>query len=208
MAKRYLLIGAGGKTGESYARLLQAHGHFVLWYDKNAEAVPSGLNGAQLERIPADALRWEILKDRFDVLTLTPGVPLNHTFIAEARGHGVEIITEVAYCAPYLQEMRMIGITGTDGKSTTTTLAAQLLRLSGHAAVECGNFGLPLSEIVLHQSGFKGKILVCELSSYQLEQPGGLQLDAEALNLKTVDVVDGDWQAAGVIVHDAHHVWM
>jgi UDP-N-acetylmuramoylalanine-D-glutamate ligase len=78
MAKRFLLIGAGGKTGESYARLLQAHGHFVLWYDKNAEAIPTGLDESLLEHIPADSLEWDRLKDRFDVLTLTPGVPLRH----------------------------------------------------------------------------------------------------------------------------------
>jgi UDP-N-acetylmuramoylalanine--D-glutamate ligase len=178
MSKRYLLIGAGGKTGESYARLLQSHGHFVLWYDKNSEAKPVGLDVTRLEHVPPDALQWEKLKDRFDILTLTPGVPLNSAFILKARDHGVTVISEVAYCAPYLQQMHIIGITGTDGKSTTTTLAAQLLRLLGQAAVECGNFGLPLSEIVLHESGFKGKTLVCELSSYQLEEPGDLRLEA------------------------------
>ncbi len=178
MKSRYLLIGAGGKTGESYARLLQTHGHHVLWYDKNATAVPTGLDGALLEHIAADALVWEKLKDRFDVLTLTPGVPLSHEFITVARSNGKTIITEVAYCAPFLEGMRIIGITGTDGKSTTTTLAAQILRLKGQPAVECGNFGLPLSEIVLHHAGFVGTTLVCELSSYQLEEPGKLQLDA------------------------------
>lgn len=178
MAKRFLLIGAGGKTGESYARLLQSHGHFVLWYDKNAEVRPTGLDEALLEHIPSDSLVWENLKDRFDVLTLTPGVPLRHPFIVMARQNGKNVISEVAYCAPYLKSMRIIGITGTDGKSTTTTLAAQLIRLSGQKAVECGNFGLPLSEIALHQAGFIGTILVCELSSYQLEEPGDLALDA------------------------------
>ncbi|AFM13484.1 UDP-N-acetylmuramoyl-L-alanine--D-glutamate ligase [Turneriella parva] len=178
MAKRFLLIGAGGKTGESYARLLQSHGHFVLWYDKNAEVRPTGLDEGLLEHIPSDSLVWENLKDRFDVLTLTPGVPLRHPFVLTARQKGKNVISEVAYCAPYLKSMRIIGITGTDGKSTTTTLAAQLIRLSGEKGVECGNFGLPLSEIALNQAGFIGAILVCELSSYQLEEPGDLALDA------------------------------
>ncbi len=178
MAQRYLLIGAAGKTGESYARLLQSHGHHVLWYDKNPEAAPKGLDPALTEQVPAAGLNFAALSGRIDFVTLTPGVPQNHPFVAEARDRGISVITEVAYCAPYLTGMRMVGITGTDGKSTTTTLIAQILRHLGLPAIECGNFGLPLSEIVLHGQGFRDKILVCELSSYQLEEPGGLALDA------------------------------
>lgn len=178
MAERILLIGAAGKTGASYAHLLQSHGHQVLWYDKNPAASPEGLRTSLLTQVPHDGLDLNILRGRIDRITLTPGVPLAHPFIVAARAENIPVVSEVAYCAPYLQDFKIIGITGTDGKSTTTTLIAQLLRSLGHAAVECGNFGLPLSEIVLHQPGFAGKTLVCELSSYQLEEPGTLALDA------------------------------
>lgn len=176
--RRYLLIGAAGKTGESYARLLQSHGNHVLWYDKNPDARPQGLNSELTEHVPADGLNFATLSKRIDCVTLTPGVPLKHPFIAEARASGIEIVTEVAYCAPYLDGMRIVGVTGTDGKSTTTTLIAQVLRFLGRPAIECGNFGLPLSEIALHLKGFSDKILVCELSSYQLEEPGKFELEA------------------------------
>mgnify|MGYP001614773974 CR=1 FL=1 len=178
MAERILLIGAAGKTGASYARLLQAHGHHVLWYDKNPAAAPQDLRADQLTLVPHDGLDLAQLRGKIDRITLTPGVPLAHPFIASARAENIPLISEVAYCAPYLQDFKIIGITGTDGKSTTTTLIAQTLRLLGQAAVECGNFGMPLSEIVLHRQGFAGKALVCELSSYQLEEPGALALDA------------------------------
>lgn len=178
MAERILLIGAAGKTGASYARLLQAHGNHVLWYDKNPAAVPEQLESTKLSVVPADGLDIAKLRGQFDRITLTPGVPLAHPFIAAARAENIPVVSEVAYCAPYLRDFKIIGITGTDGKSTTTTLVAQILRSLGVAAVECGNFGLPLSEIVLNQPSYDGKALVCELSSYQLEEPGELALDA------------------------------
>lgn len=184
MPERVLLLGAGGKTGESYARLLQAHGHHVLWYDKNPQQQPKNLNAALLTHVPHDALNFATLRNEFSVLTLTPGVPLALPFIAEARAAGKRVISEVAYTAPYLSGFRIVGITGTDGKSTTTTLLAQILQALGHPAIECGNFGIPLSEIALEKHRFEGKILACELSSYQLEEPGDLKLDAAVfLNL-------------------------
>ncbi|MBV6494474.1 MAG: UDP-N-acetylmuramoylalanine--D-glutamate ligase [Turneriella sp.] len=178
MPNRVLLLGAGGKTGESYARLLQKHGHHVLWYDKNSNAAPQGLAPHLTTHIPHDALDFAGLQNNFSVLTLTPGVPLSHPFIQEARNAGKKIISEVAYAAPYLVNYTILGVTGTDGKSTTTTLTAQLLRALGHDAIECGNFGIPLSQIILENEKYKNTILVCELSSYQLEEPGNLKLDA------------------------------
>lgn len=178
MAERVLLLGAGGKTGESYARLLQSHGHHVLWYDKNPKQAPKNLDPALTTHVAPDGLVFAQLRDSFSLLTLTPGVPLNQPFILEARAAGKPVISEIAYSAPYLADFKIIGITGTDGKSTTTTLIAQLLRQMGQGAIECGNFGIPLSQIVLEKENFAGKILACELSSYQLEEPGALKLDA------------------------------
>ncbi len=65
MAERILLIGAAGKTGTSYARLLQSHGHHVLWYDKNPAAAPEGLTGDQLTVVPHDRLNLESLRGQF-----------------------------------------------------------------------------------------------------------------------------------------------
>ena len=178
MAERILLIGAAGKTGASYARLLESHGHHVLWYDKNPLAVPEGLAADQLTVVPHDGLDLEHLRDQLDLITLTPGVPMAQPFIQAGRAEKIPVVSEVAYCAPFLNEFKIIGVTGTDGKSTTTTLIAQILRSLGVAAAECGNFGLPLSEIILQKSAYAGQVLVCELSSYQLEEPGELKLDA------------------------------
>lgn len=175
-AERVLLLGAGGKTGASYAALLQSHGHHVLWYDKNPAATPVNLNPEKLTHVPHDTLEFPALKDQFTLLTLTPGVPMAHPFIREARAAGVRVISEVAYTAPFLTDFRIIGITGTDGKSTTTTFTAQILRALGYPAMECGNFGMPFSEIILNKDDHAGKILVAEFSSYQLEEPGEIKL--------------------------------
>lgn len=174
--QRFLLLGAAGKTGLSYAKLLQSHGHHVLWYDKKPTAHPEDLDEHLLTHIAADALIFSKLQDAFDVLTLTPGVPLSLDFIREAETHGKKVVSEVAYCASYLRDFTIIGVTGTDGKSTTTTLIAQILRSLDKPALECGNFGIPLSEIVLNREKYENTVLVCELSSYQLERPGELSL--------------------------------
>lgn len=177
-SERVLLLGAGGKTGAAYAALLQSHGHHVLWYDKDPAAKPANLDPAHLTHVPHDALRFSALKDKISLLTLTPGVPMALPFITEARAAGIRVISEVGYVAPYLAGFQIIGITGTDGKSTTTTFTAQVLNRLGYPAMECGNFGIPLSEIALNKSLYSGKILVAEFSSYQLEEPGDLKIDA------------------------------
>ena len=106
----------------------------------------------------------------FDALVVSPGVPLNtHPLAAKARAAGVPIIGDIELFAQARAELPMhwvVGITGTNGKSTTTALVHHILKTAGKPAVMGGNIGLP----ILAQEPLPfGGVYVLELSSYQID---------------------------------------
>ncbi|MCL1902684.1 MAG: UDP-N-acetylmuramoyl-L-alanine--D-glutamate ligase [Alphaproteobacteria bacterium] len=101
--------------------------------------------------------------DTFDITVISPGIPP-----AKIINRPKKFTSEIELGLNNLPDgARVIAITGTDGKSTTTTLTAQILKEAGHPAVACGNFGYPLADAVLDHGA--GTIFVVELSSYQLD---------------------------------------
>src|SRR2546428_2663164 len=165
--RRALVVGLG-KSGVAAARLLATHGAWVaVADDKGGDALAESLR--QLEGVPYErhlaGLREEAFRGR-DLVVVSPGVPLSTHHLAEARARGVEVIGEVELASRFVEEP-ILGITGTNGKSTTTALTAHLLRTAGKKVFAGGNLGDALSNRVL--SGGKLDATVCELSSYQLE---------------------------------------
>jgi UDP-N-acetylmuramoylalanine--D-glutamate ligase len=100
------------------------------------------------------------------LIVLSPGVPLSQPALAAARLAGVPVIGEVELAARWLKG-RIVAITGTKGKSTTTTLAGRMLEAAGITALVGGNIGLPLSAQVANSTS--ETIHVVEVSSFQLE---------------------------------------
>lgn len=105
-----------------------------------------------------------------DALVVSPGVPLHHpaphAVIAAARASGVRITSDIDLFADRLQGRPVIGITGTNGKSTTTALIHHLLASAGLDAVMGGNIGRPVLDLELDGND---RLFVLELSSYQLD---------------------------------------
>lgn len=101
-----------------------------------------------------------------DLVAVSPGVPLSIAPIAEARRRGVRVVGEIELASWFLQGI-LIGITGTNGKSTTTALTAHLLSGAGLKATACGNIGLPLTDLIPRDA--PDHYYVIELSSFQLE---------------------------------------
>lgn len=111
--------------------------------------------------------------DRAEMVVVSPGIPREHVLIEEAMKRGVPCLSEIEYAyralvwkglAPHL---RLIGITGTKGKTTTTTLVGELLKAAGRSVVVAGNIGEPFSAQV--ERLMPGSHVVLELSSFQLE---------------------------------------
>ena len=133
----------------------------------------------------------EIDLSQFDSLVVTPGLPLNrHPIAQRAREAGVEIIGDIelfARARPELPPHKVVGITGTNGKSTTTALVHHILKAAGVPTTMGGNIGLPiLAQDPLPQGG----VYVLELSSYQIDLTQSLDCDVAVLLNITPDHLD------------------
>ena len=113
------------------------------------------------------------LLDGVDLCVVSPGVPMSIAALDAARASGIPVIAEVELASRLVPGL-VVGITGTNGKSTTTALTAALLRDAGRDAVACGNFGTPWIEYALGAADgaappAPSRVWVVELSSFQLE---------------------------------------
>jgi UDP-N-acetylmuramoylalanine--D-glutamate ligase len=122
----------------------------------------------------------------FDGVVLSPGVPADKPLLADARHRGVPVIAEVELAFPFLGGP-VVGITGSNGKSTTTAMTGHLLQGAGIAAEVCGNIGLPLTAVA---DGAPGRTFVVELSSFQLEATDTFRPKAAALLNLSPDHLD------------------
>ena len=128
---------------------------------------------------------------QFDSLVVTPGLPLNrHSIASRGREACVEIIGDIelfARARPELPSHKVVGITGTNGKSTTTALVHHILKTAGVPSAMGGNIGMP----ILAQDPLpEGGVYVLELSSYQLDLTQSLDCDVAVLLNITPDHLD------------------
>ncbi len=114
----------------------------------------------------------ESLLEDIDLVVVSPGIPLTLPVFDAARARALPVVAEIELASRLLPGV-IVGVTGTNGKSTTTALAAALLRNAGHYAVACGNFGTPWIHFATKEgangSGTVPRTWVVELSSFQLE---------------------------------------
>jgi len=168
---RTVVMGAG-RSGLAAARFLAAQGRPVVLTDSRTDPGPAlelDLAHAGIPGVWGDH-PLALLEDCGE-LVISPGIPRTAPFVAEALDRGIAVIGEVELAHRLIRERkdgsRVLAVTGTNGKSTTTDLTAHLLRASGLPAIACGNLGTPVIEAVA--SATPGSVFVIELSSYQLE---------------------------------------
>jgi UDP-N-acetylmuramoylalanine--D-glutamate ligase len=163
--KHVVVIGAG-RSGRAAARLAAARGARVTLSDTDAAAISreSALAEAGV-RLEAGPHRDDTL-GAADLVVLSPGVPPDQPAFESARRRNVPVIGEVELASRWL-EGRIVAITGTKGKSTTTSLTAELLREGGFHVTAGGNLGTALSEQVAESR--RDSLHVVEVSSFQLE---------------------------------------
>jgi UDP-N-acetylmuramoylalanine--D-glutamate ligase len=165
--KKVLIIGAA-RSGIAAARFLVEQGATVALNDQkaiaewSAEAVALKEVGVGL--LPGEPPSW--LLDQLDLVVVSPGVPANIIPIRYAERAGAEIIGEVELAARYLKG-RIVAITGSNGKTTTTSLIGELLRDAGFTVQVGGNIGRALISMV--ESSRDDGWTVVEVSSFQLE---------------------------------------
>ena len=182
--KHYAVYGLA-RSGLATADALLASGARVTAWDAKEEArakAPANTEIADLDE--ADL-------SQFDSLVVTPGLPLNrHPIAKRARDAGVEIIGDIelfARARPELPPHKVVGITGTNGKSTTTALIHHILKMADVPTTMGGNIGLP----ILAQDPLpEGGVYVLELSSYQIDLTYSLDCDVAVLLNVTPDHLD------------------
>lgn len=107
-----------------------------------------------------------------DLILLSPGVPHDLPVFEEARGQGIPVIGELALASKYLKKP-VIAVTGTNGKTTVTTLIGELLRASGLQVFVGGNIGTPLADYLMSEQDVDWVVL--EVSSFQLDTAGAFR---------------------------------
>ncbi|HEY3400011.1 MAG TPA: UDP-N-acetylmuramoyl-L-alanine--D-glutamate ligase [Geothrix sp.] len=168
---RTVVMGAG-RSGLAAARYLVAQRRPVVLTDSRPS--PDAALELDLARAGIPGV-WgshpSALLEGCGEVVISPGIPRTAPFVLEALSRGIPVIGEVELAHRVLRARkdggRVLAVTGTNGKSTTTDLAAHLLRASGLPAIACGNLGTPVIEAVA--GGVPGTVYVVELSSYQLE---------------------------------------
>jgi len=162
--KRVAVLGLG-KSGRTAALALQRAGAQVQAWDDQLDA---RLN-AEKEGVSLGDL-YSIDWTSIDELVLSPGIPHHypapHPVVAKAKAAGVFPISDIEVLYRTHPEATYVGITGTNGKSTTTTLVAHMLKASGKRVEVGGNLGIPVMEFDPLSAG---DIYVLEMSSYQLD---------------------------------------
>ncbi|MFT8815825.1 UDP-N-acetylmuramoyl-L-alanine--D-glutamate ligase [Acetobacter fabarum] len=202
--KRFAVLGLGRNGLPAVQALAACGAHVQAWDD--GEAGRQGLTQALAHMPPEQAARVTCapLEDMagFDALVLSPGIPHHlprvHPVAALAIAAGVPILSdaELLYCAVRAagSKARFAGITGTNGKSTTTTLLAHILEQAGVPVAAGGNLGpAALALPLLPDNG----VYVLEMSSYMLERLDTLHFDAACLLNLTPDHLDRHAGMAG-----------
>ena len=178
------------RSGRAAAMLLRKHGYNVYASD----VVSSPDTGRCAEELRAQGIVVDVGRhdlerlERASLVVASPGVPPSARPLSFAREKGVRIASEVEVALHFLEGPRVIAVTGTNGKTTTTALIAHLLRGLDHEAVEAGNIGTPLSEIASREQ--QPKWISLEMSSFQLHDTPSLKPDVGVLTNLSPDHLD------------------
>ncbi|MCE2516845.1 MAG: UDP-N-acetylmuramoyl-L-alanine--D-glutamate ligase [Alphaproteobacteria bacterium] len=181
------VLGLSRSGMASVAALVAAGARVYAHDDRNSPDLPQGVKRAAPAEWP-----W----DELTAMVISPGIPhlhpAPHVAAAMAAEHHVPVISDIDLLMQAKPQARVIGITGTNGKSTVVTLIKHILDSQGMATALGGNIGTPV--LALDDPGKDG-VIILELSSYQLETCPNLSLDAGAVINITPDHLDrhGGW---------------
>ena len=177
-----------GRSGIAAARLLQQEGWEVILSDRNTSETLHQQQQELLSQGITVKLGYSLELNDSDLpqlIVVSPGVPWDIPVLVEARNRGIDTIGEMELAWQHLQSIPWVGITGTNGKTTTTALIAAIFQTAGFHAPACGNIGYAACEVALsvvtrpYQGGEKAELdkgqqtnvdwVIAEISSYQIE---------------------------------------
>lgn len=180
---KVLILGAA-KSGVASANFLAARGTSVILADSNTNpTLPYALDA---NVIRAFGREDNALLDGVSEIVLSPGVPMTIPLLQEAHARGMHIVGEIELAYRHLKGT-VIAVTGSNGKSTTTALIGEILRIAGRSPIVAGNIGEPLIAALDHE---QPRTYVLELSSFQLEAVDTFRANVALLLNITPDHMD------------------
>ena len=199
------MIADGGNTPPDMAGLLGSGSN---------DLYQGALIGETFAALLADVEALAEFIGRFEAIYTSPGIPVSHLLVQKAQALGVPVLNDIALFSVLLRhdfpDVKMVAITGSNGKSTVTDATAYVGQQLGYSCYAIGNIGLAVLDIVPQLQG--SDIVVVELSSYQLEIANGLGADVAVLLNISDDHLDrhGDlktyWQAKQKVYESARAV--
>lgn len=174
----YILVVGMGIVGNTIARFFKKRGEEVAATDrdptKTREAENLAALGIQTSLGPHDPAMFE----NAAMIVTSPGVPLDLPALEAARLKGIKITGELDVLEGYIKEP-VVAVTGTNGKTTVTSLISDMLQASGKTVFTCGNIGTPVAEYLL--SDKKTDVIAAEISSFQLDSSDRFKPDVAVL---------------------------
>lgn len=168
--KKIFILGFA-RSGYEAAKFLIKRGNKVLINDGKSEDKADQDKLKELKDLGVDFFFGShpdaLLDDSYDYLIKNPGVPIHHKYVEKAEKLGIEVINEVEMAYRLLpKDVTLIGITGTNGKTTTTTLTYEIIKAAGYRTHLAGNIGYPLCSFLDKLQS--GDVIVMETSCQQL----------------------------------------
>lgn len=186
---KILVVGLGKRSGLSACNFLSRKGHQVFASDTKTSEELKSITKELMGDVKVFAGNQEpsILDEGFDMVVLSPGVPKSIPLIRAAYDKNIPVIAEVELAYRYMKG-KLVAITGTDGKSTTTSLIGHILKELGIKTFTGGNLGTPFISFV--EETDEHSVSVVELSSFQLETIDTLRPDTAVILNVTPDHLD------------------
>ena len=182
-----VIVAGTGKSGMSAAKLLLQIGAKVVLFDENEKADTTGIM-QQLENNPNVSVILGQMTDAIakeaECMVISPGISIEAPFTACFRNHNIPIWSEVEL-AYRMGKGRLAAITGTNGKTTTTTLTGEIMKAYYESVFVVGNIGTPYTEASLQMQ--EDTVTVAEISSFQLESIVDFQPEVSAILNVTPD---------------------
>lgn len=186
MTKRMVILGAG-ESGVGAALLAQQQGYSVFVSDVSLinPVFKNELSGSKIDYEEGKHTREKILNA--DLVVKSPGIPEKNELVKEIRKKGIEIVSEIEFAYMYKGDSKIVAITGSNGKTTTTALVYHIFK---HAELDCalvGNIGFSFARQVATEPK---KVYVAEISSFQLDDIKTFRPDIAILTNITEDHLD------------------
>jgi len=166
--KKVLIVGTK-RSGIAALALLKEHGATTILYDGNGQLqeaevrsqLPSGIETVIcIGELPDD------VKEKLDLAVISPGVPIDSPLVLELKDRNIPVWGEIELAFAF-EKGKVLAVTGTNGKTTTTALLGQIMQEATNKAFTVGNIGIPYTQMVSETE--PGSVTVAEISSFQLE---------------------------------------